>query len=149
MFLYPRYSLRICFRETGSAVPSRVSLLILHTLAECGAYSRDSSRFPRRRPFIYLNRHRPSGQSRVYRITQLHTDGVRCRQSASTRPVVLKVVPLRGAASYHHGPINERLSFSTPTIVEQDNTDSKEGYGPTCFSLSRTTLHCFVYSTFR
>ncbi|CAM9862267.1 unnamed protein product, partial [Ascophyllum nodosum] len=26
---------------------------------------------------------------------------------------------------------------------------SKEGYSPTCFSLPRTTLHCFVYSTFR
>ena len=29
-------------RETCSAVPSRVSLLILHALAESGAYSRDS-----------------------------------------------------------------------------------------------------------
>ena len=33
--------------------PSRVSLLIFHTQAESGAYSRDSSRFPRRGPFIY------------------------------------------------------------------------------------------------
>ena len=41
-------------RETGSAVPSRVSLLILHTQAESGAYLRDSSRVPRRRPFIHL-----------------------------------------------------------------------------------------------
>ena len=31
----------------GSAVPSCVSLLILHTKAESGAYSRDSSRVPR------------------------------------------------------------------------------------------------------
>ena len=30
----------------GLAVPSRASLLILHTQAEAGAYSRDSSRFP-------------------------------------------------------------------------------------------------------
>ena len=44
----------------------------LHTQqAESGAYLRDSSRVPRRRPFIYLNRHTPSGQSRVYRVTQL------------------------------------------------------------------------------
>ena len=35
------------------AVTSRVSLLILHIQAESGAYSRDSSRFPRRHPFIY------------------------------------------------------------------------------------------------
>ena len=44
--------LRIWSRETGSAVPSRASLLILHAQAESGAYSRDSSRFPRRRPHI-------------------------------------------------------------------------------------------------
>ena len=49
-----RTCLRIWSRETGSAVPSRVSLLILHTQAESGAYLRDSSRVPRRRPFIYM-----------------------------------------------------------------------------------------------
>ena len=37
----------------------------LHTQAESGAYLRDSSRVPRRRPFIYLNHHTPSDQSRV------------------------------------------------------------------------------------
>ena len=36
-----------------SAVPSRVSLLILRTQAEDGAYLRDSSRVPRRRPFYF------------------------------------------------------------------------------------------------
>ena len=65
----------------------------LHTQAESGAYLRDSSRVPRRRPFIYLNRHTPSGQSRVYRVTQLRTDGVHCRESAGTGSVNLKVVP--------------------------------------------------------
>ena len=34
-------------RETGSAVSSRVSLLILHTQAESGAYSKNPCRFPR------------------------------------------------------------------------------------------------------
>ena len=49
-FPCPRSRLRIWSRETGSAVvPSRVSLIILHTKAESGAYSRDSSHFPRRR----------------------------------------------------------------------------------------------------
>ena len=91
MFPCPRSHLRIWSRETGSAVPSRVSLLILRTQDESGAYSRHSPRFPRRCPFIYLNRHTPSGQSRVYRVTQLRTDGVRCRESAGTEPVVLKV----------------------------------------------------------
>ena len=40
-----------------------------------------------------LNRHTPSGQSRVYRVMQLRTDGVHCRESAGTGPVNLKVVP--------------------------------------------------------
>ena len=42
--------------------------------------------------------HAPSGQSRVYRVTQMRTDGVDCRESAGTGPVNLKVVPVTGAA---------------------------------------------------
>ena len=94
IFPCPRSCLTIWSRERVSAVPSRVSLLILHTRAKSGAYLlRDSSRVPRRRPFIYLSHHTPSGQSRVYRVTRLRTDGVPCRESASTGPVHLKVVP--------------------------------------------------------
>ena len=40
----------------------------------------------------------PSGQSRVYRVTQLRTDSVHCRESVGTGPIVLKVVPVTGAA---------------------------------------------------
>ena len=69
---------------------------ILHTQAESSAYSRDSSRFPRRCPFSY--RQPPSGQFRVNQASQLRTDGVPCRESAGTGPVVLKVVPVTGAA---------------------------------------------------
>ena len=69
----------------------------LHTQAESGAYLRDSSRVPRRRPF--MNRHTPSGQSRVFRVTQLRTDGVHYRESAGTGPVTLKVVPNEGYAT--------------------------------------------------
>ena len=81
-FIFPRphTRLRIWSRETGSAFPSRVSLFILHTRAEFGAYSRDSSRFPRRRRY----RHTPSGQPRVHRVTQMRTNGVHCRESAGT-----------------------------------------------------------------
>ena len=43
-----RSRLSIWFRETDSAVPSRVSLLVLRSEADDCAYSRDSSRFPRR-----------------------------------------------------------------------------------------------------
>ena len=41
----------------GSPVPRQPAHL--HTQAESDAYLRDSSRVPRRRPFIYLNRHTP------------------------------------------------------------------------------------------
>ena len=48
---------------------------------------------------IYFNQHQtPSGKSRVYRVTQLRTDGVHCQESVGTGPVVLKVVPVTGAA---------------------------------------------------
>ena len=88
----------------------------LHSQTTYIAYFGDSSRFPRRRPFIYLKRHTPSGQSRVYRVTQLRTDGAHCRESASTGPVVaVKVVPVTAVFADHHGPINVRLSCPTPT----------------------------------
>ena len=95
IFPCPRSRLKIWSRETGSTVLSRVSLLILHAKAESGAYLRNSSRFPRRHP---CNRHAPPGQSRVYRVTQIPTDGVHCRESADTGPVIPKVVPVMGAA---------------------------------------------------
>ena len=52
-FPCPRSHLIIWSRETGSAVPSRVSLLILLTRAKSGASLRDSSRVPRRRIYIF------------------------------------------------------------------------------------------------
>ena len=75
----------------GSPVPRQPAHL--HTQGESGAYLRDSSRVPRRRPFFYLHRHTPSGQSRVYLVTHLRTDGVHFRESAGTGPVNLKIVP--------------------------------------------------------
>ena len=75
----------------GSPVPRQPAHL--HTQAESGAYLRDSSRVPLRRPFIYLNRHTQSGEFLVFRVTQLRTDGVHRRESAGTGPVNLKVVP--------------------------------------------------------
>ena len=48
---------------------------------------------------IYFYQHyTPSGQSRVYRVTQLRTDGVHCRESVGPGPVVLKIVRVAGAA---------------------------------------------------
>ena len=49
--------------------------------------------------------------------TQLRTDGVHCRESAGAGLEVLKVVLVTDAAfAGHHGAINMRLSFPTPTI---------------------------------
>ena len=75
----------------GFSCPAPRQPAHLHTQAESGAYLRDSSRVPRRRP--WWNRHTPSGQSRVYGVTQLRTDGVHCREFAGTGLVNLKVVP--------------------------------------------------------
>ena len=70
MFLCPRSCLRIWSRETGSAVASRVSLLIsilrLNLVLTYGIP-------PEFRGGVHLliyNRHAPSGQSRVYRVTR-------------------------------------------------------------------------------
>ena len=94
----------------GSPVPHQPAPL--HFQVEYGAYLRDSSRVPRRRPFNYVNHHTPSGQSRVYRVTQLRADGVHCLESAGKGLVNLKVVPVTGAAlAGHPGPFNIRLSF--------------------------------------
>ena len=73
----------------GSPVPRQPAHL--HAQAEYGAYWI----LPEFRGGVHLliyNRHTPSGQSRVYRVTQLYTDGVPCRESAGTGPVNLKVV---------------------------------------------------------
>ena len=73
----PRSRLRIWFRETGLAVPSLVSLLILYTNAESGAYSRYSSRIPRRRPLFLPAPHTIgsvpslSGHAIAYRLRSL------------------------------------------------------------------------------
>ena len=95
---YMRYSLSRFAPENlvsqdGFGNPVRRQPAHHHTQAESGAHLRDSSRVPRRRPFIYLSRHTPSDQSRVYRVTQLRTDGVHCRESAGTGLIKLKVVP--------------------------------------------------------
>ena len=84
--------------DSGAYLRDASREVILHTRTDSGAYLRDASRVPRRRPFIYFNRHTPSGQSRVYRVTQLRTDGVHYREVTDTGPEVLKVVPVTGAA---------------------------------------------------
>ena len=63
-----RSRLRIWSRETGSAVPSRVSLLISilrpNLMLTSGILPISAAA-----SIYFLNRHTPSGQSRVYRVT--------------------------------------------------------------------------------
>ena len=67
IFACPRSCLSVWSRETGSAVPSRVSLLFLHTQSKSGAYSRDSSRFqPWRPPYAIGSVPRLSGHAIAY-----------------------------------------------------------------------------------
>ena len=75
----------------GSPVPRQPAHL--HNRAELVLTYRVPSKFRGGVHFFFLNRHTPSGQSRVYRVTQLRTNGVHCRESAGTGPVNLKVVP--------------------------------------------------------
>ena len=80
----PRSRLKSWFRETGLAVSSRVSLLILYTNAESDAYSRDSSQYPQRCPYIFTTIHHRISHDFI-ESPNLRTDGVHCRE-----PVVSK-----------------------------------------------------------
>ena len=84
--------MRIWSRETGSTVPPRVSLLISILRLNLVLFHGIPPEFRGSVHLFILNRHTPSGQSRVYRVTQLRTDGVHCRESAGSGPVNLKVI---------------------------------------------------------
>ena len=47
---------------------------------------------------VHLYSKPPSGQSKVYQVTRLRTDGVPRRESVVTGPVILKVARVTGAA---------------------------------------------------
>ena len=83
----------------------------LHTQAESGAYLLTGFLPSSAAASIYETAiHTPSGRSRVYRVTQLRTDGVHCRESAGTGPVKLKVVP---NGCYHFAGLPmDRLMFA-------------------------------------
>ena len=90
-----RWRLRICSRETGSAFPFRASLLIsiLRPNLVLTYYGIPPEFHGGVLILYFLNRNTPSGQNRDYRVTQMRTDGVHCRESAGTGPVSFKVVP--------------------------------------------------------
>ena len=128
IFPCPRTRLIIWSRETGTACSFSILKLNLVPTHGTPPDFRGAS--------IYLlNRHTPSGQSRVSQVTQLRTNGARCREPAGTGPVVLKVVPVTGASilqvtmdqfmctSFQH-PLTryklEHLKMSTGTCIQSN-----------------------------
>ena len=71
-FPCPRSRLRIWSRDTGSAVPSRVSLPISIFRLNLVLTHGIPPEFRGSVHLFILNRHTPSGQSRVYRVTELN-----------------------------------------------------------------------------
>ena len=109
---------------TGSAVLFRVNPLNTYPQAESDAYSRVLPLSAAASNFLY--RQPPTGPSRLYRVTQLRTDGVHCRESASTGPVVLNVVPVTGAA-YSGNPVGQILCasrFQHPLLIVVQRTST-------------------------
>ena len=92
IFSCPRSRLRVWSRDTDSAVPSRVSLLIPILRPNLVLNLRNSSRFPRRRPRLFKPTYAIGSVPSLW-VTQLRIDGVHCQESAGTGPVNLKVVP--------------------------------------------------------
>ena len=115
----PRSRQRIWFRETGSVARpasacsfSTLTLSLLLMLAGFLPFSATAS--------IYLHRQPSSSQSRVYQVTRLRIDGVHCRGSAGTGPVVLNAVRVTGAA-FSGTPMDQflfRSLFPHPILVE-------------------------------
>ena len=141
--------LRIWSHGTVSAVPSRVCLLNLHAQAESGVYSRDSSRFPRRRPFIYVNHHTSLlGQSRLSFhaiITHRLVSPLRVRRHRASSP--------QGSSSNgcclfagHHGPISVRLFFPTPTVGMKCIINRRPLHTVTVFYLLLYAAHIIIGS---
>ena len=89
----------------------------------------------------------------------MRIDGVHSQESAGTGPVVLKVVPVTGAAfAGHHRPTDVRLYFPTPTIIigmklgmlKVSVSDARDDHGdplaPPSVSISRLKrVECFNY----
>ena len=89
----------------------------LHTQAEPGAYLRDSSQVPRRRPFIYFKPPYAIGSIPSlsgYAIAHRWHSLPRVRRHRASKPP--GSFQTGAALAGHHGPINIHLSFPTPTI---------------------------------
>ena len=106
---------------------------------------------PDLRDGIHIHRQPPSGQSRIYRVTQLRTDGVHCRESVDTGPVVLKVVRVTGGAfsgmTMDHflcASLFPRSQYSTLS-----NVDNSVKPVPKVWNFGRENVSCIRRKCFR
>ena len=115
----------------GFGIPVQRQPPHLHTQAESGAYPRDSSRVPRRRPFMkppYAIGSVPSlsGHAIAYRWRSLPR--VRRHRASKPQGSSERVLPWQSALAGHHGPINMRLSFLHPRLVRSGHIESNRLY---------------------
>ena len=115
----PRSRLSIWSRETGSAVPSRISLLISILQAESSACLRDSSRFPRRRPFIIGTHYVLWMQQYIYVIYYARLYWQHCHHAPSVRPMSARAQS-KSAKGRPGNIMNPALSEEFNIFCEQD-----------------------------
>ena len=116
VFPSPRSRLKIWSREMGLTVSSRISLLISILRMNLVLTNGIPLEFRGGVHLFISNRHTPSGQSRVYRVAQLRTDGVHYRESARTGPVNLKALPNKCCLGRSPWTNLYAPLFPTPTI---------------------------------
>lgn len=109
---YPGSRLKGWLHQLNSAVPSRISPLILRNQAESGAHLFQSSlRFPLRFPSEPLSCVVIEPAPGFYKVTQSSADG---RESVGLGPNFLKVALSTGAADLSN-PMAQIISVSRPT----------------------------------
>ena len=101
--------LKIWSREVGLVVPSHVSPLIRYTEAESGTYSRAPS-------LLLLSATSDSPEFIASRSCLPTNNGVNCRESAGTGPVVFKVLVQVMGAAYSGNPMDQ---FSCDALFPQ------------------------------
>ena len=126
--LSARSRLRIRSFETGSAAaPSRVSLLLISILRRNLVLTYEIPPEFRGGVHLYLNRHTLSGQSLVYRVTQLRADGratacrwhslPRVRRHRASKPHEFHVVTFKISQDQSRTPAETRASSTSEKIT--------------------------------
>ena len=126
--LYPRLRLRIWSRESGSAIPSRVSQLILRNQAESDAYPRTPLLPPAFRDIDYddedVHMYRQPPSTAIGSVPSLSDRAIAYRWRSLPRIRQHRASSPQGSSSngcflfrFQQAPILMRLSFPTPTSL--------------------------------